>query len=179
MDSYLECSVAGERGPREHLSYAIHWAAVVVLGLASMFFATGVLMPSEGGGINWPGVALMVICAALAVLIYLRKDNVYREYDYLLWNGELEIYVVYNRRRRKKMGTIPLDKVSAWGPAAAMEGRCARLRKHAWCVHPDRAWGLIYPASNGSEAALLELSDEMAAQIRAAGRELRDAEVKP
>lgn len=180
MDNYFEQSVAGDRGPRERLAYGISWAAVVMLGLAAFFFATNlVLLVPAGGGFNWVSLILMVVCIALAAVIYRMKDSVYREYDYILWNGELEVHVVYNHRRRKKLTTIQLGKVTAWGPVPAMENRMGNARKRFWCIHPMASCCLIYPGEKEQTAAFVELSDEMCKQIRSVARSLRDAEVKP
>lgn len=180
MDNYFEQSVAGDRGPRERLAYGISWAAVVMLALAAFFFAANlVLLVPTNGGFNWLALVLMVVCAALAFVIFRMKDGVYREYDYILWNGELEIHIVYNHRRRKKLTTIQLGKVTAWGPVPAMESRMGDARKRFWCIRPMRSYCLIYPGESEKTAAFVELSSEMCAQIRNVGRSLREAEVKP
>ena len=180
MDNYLEQSVAGERGPRESLLYSACWAGIVLLGIMAMFFALNILsVGGEGMGVNWLFLALTLVCVALAFLLYRAKDSVYREYDYILWNGEFEVCAVYNRRRRKKMGTIQLGKVTAWGPAAAMAGPMHGAKVEKYCVHPDAAWCLVYAGESGKQAALLELNDEMCAQIRGVSSALRISEVKP
>lgn len=180
MDNYYEQNVAGERGPREQLLYGGGWAVAVMLGLFALISAMSIVRPSgDGMSISWMNIGMTLVCAALAFLCYRFKDNVYREFDYILWNSELEVCGVYNRRRRKKLGTIPLGKLVAWGPAGAMAGPMHGAKKLNWCVHPDRAWCVVYTGDTGKEAALLELSDEMCKQIRAIGRAARDAEVKP
>ncbi len=180
MDNYFEQNVAGERGPREQILYGGCWAAMVLLGLFALISAVNILQISESGmRISWINVILTLVGGALTFLCYRVKDAVYREFDYILWNSELEVCGVYNRRRRKKLGTIPLGKLTAWGPADAMAGPMHGARKRNWFVHADRAWCVVYPGDSGKEAAMLELSEEMCKQIRAIGRAVRDAEVKP
>ena len=179
MDNYYEQSAIGERGPRERLKYAACCAGSALLALNALFCALRILgFDGERAVINWPAVVVLLASAALAVLIFLMKDKVYREYDYILWNSELEICVIYNRKRRKKAATIQLGQVSAWGPAGAMEKQLHAAKRHNWCVHMDAAWCLVYSGEGGREAALLELSEEMCAQLRASGRAMRDCEVK-
>lgn len=181
MDNYFEQNVAGERGLREQLLYCGCWILVVALGFYALISAVGIMRFTESGGmsISWMNAILTIVCAALAFVCYRVKDKIYREFDYILWNSELEVCGVYNRRRRKKLATIPLGKLTAWGPADAMAGPMHGAKKQSWCVHPDKAWCVVYPGDSGKEAALLELSEEMCKQIRAIGRSVRDAEVKP
>ena len=179
MDNYFEQSVIGERGPREQLKYAACWAGIALLALVAMFSALNVLgVEGERVVINWFDVVILVISAAMAVLIFLMKDRVYREYDYILWNSEFEICVIYNRKRRKKVAAIQLGQVSAWGPAGALEKQMHAAKRHSWCANTGAAWGLVYSGEGGKEAALLELSEEMRTQLRATGRAMRDCEVK-
>ena len=179
MDNYFEQSAIGERGPGERLKYAACWAGVVILALIALFSALHILgFDGDRVVINWLEVGMLVASAALAVLIFLMKDRVYREYDYILWNSELEICVIYNRKRRKKVGTIPLGHVTAWGPAAALANRMQNAKKSNWCPHEEAAWCLIYSEQDGTKAALLELSQEMCAQLRSSGSAMRSAEVR-
>ena len=179
MDNYFEQSVAGERGPREQFTYAACWVAIVILAIVGVFAAMGVVNPEAGGfGINWLNLVVFAVAVALAILLYRLKDNSFPEYDYILWNSELEICAVYNRQRRKKLATIPLNRVSAWGPASAMRGRMRGAKARNWYVHADAAWCLLYSGEAGNEAAVLELSDEMRAQLRSTNRALRGSEVK-
>ena len=179
MDNYFEQSAIGERGPRERLKYGACWAGVVLLAMIAIFSALHIIgFDGESVVVNWFDVAVLLASAALAVLIFLMKERIYREYDYILWNSELEICVIYNRKRRKKAGTIQLGQVSAWGPAKLMEKQMHDARRRNWCARADAAWCLTYSGDGGKEAALLELSDEMCAQLRATGRAMRDCEVK-
>ena len=179
MDNYFEQNVAGERGPREQLKYGACWAGIVLLALVALVSLTGIVALGEDSiSINWGSVIAVVVSAALAVLLFLNKDKVYREYDYILWNSELEVCEIYNLKRRKKVCTIPLSRVTAWGPAAALENRMHNAKKSSWCVHEDAAWCLIYPGEDGNKAVLLELSEDMRAQLRATSSAMRSAEVR-
>ena len=179
MDNYFEQSVAGERGPREQLTYGICWVGIVLLALVAMFNATNIVgIDGDGVAFNWMSVIALIVSAALAVLLFRQKDKVYCEYDYILWNSELEICAVYNRKRRKKVETIPLNRVTAWGPAAALANQMHGAKKCVWCPRMERAWCLIYAGEDGTKAAMLELSEEMCAQLRVAGGAVRRAEVR-
>ena len=179
MDNYFEQSVVGERGTREQFLYMLCWAGIVVLGLIALSSVVNVIGISEESiAINWGSLILLLVSAGLVFLLYRQKDKVYCEYDYILWNSELEICAVYNRKRRKKVATIPLNKLKAWGPAGALANRMHNVKPANWCVHRDAAWCLLYPAEDGDRAALLELSEEMCAQLRASDSHVRLAEVK-
>ena len=179
MDNYFEQSAIGEHGPHERLKYAVCWAGVVLLAMIAIFSALNILaFDGESVAVNWFGVAVLLASAALAVLLFLAKERVYREYDYILWNSELEICVIYNRKRRKKLGTIQLGQVSAWGPSGRMEKQMHSARRHNWYVHAGAAWCMVYSGEGGREAALMEFSEEMCDQLRAMGRTMRECEVK-
>ena len=151
----------------------------MALGLIALTSVANVVgIGEEGISLNWGGLIVTAVSAGLLFLLYRQKDKVYCEYDYILWNSELEICAVYNRKRRKKIATIPLNKMKAWGPAGAMENRLHNVKANNWCVHRDAAWCLLYPAEDGDKAALLELSEEMCAQLRASDSYVRRAEVK-
>ena len=180
MDNYFEQSVAGDRGPREQLKYAACWAGIVLLVLTAMISALNILgVDSERVFINWMNVIVLVAAIALAVILYRAKDKVYREYDYILWNSELEVCVVFNRKRRKKVATIQLGHVHAWGPVGAMEKQMYGAKRHSWCAHMDKAWCMVYSGEGGKAAALMEFNDEMCGELRATSRAMRDCEVKP
>ena len=179
MDNYFEQSAAGERGPREQLLYGICWAGVVVLALMALSAATSiVLIGEEGISINWGSAVMLAVSVVLGIVLYRQTDKVYREYDYILWNSELEICAIYNRKRRKKVATIPLNRVTAWGPAAALENRMHNAKKANWCPHEEAAWCLLYSGEDGTKAVLLELSEEMRAQLRTTSSAMRSAEVR-
>ena len=179
MDNYFEQSVSGERGPREQFLYGLCSAAGIVLAIAALFALTGVVsIGEESFRVNWINIGIVVAAGALAALAFLSRDKVYCDYDYILWNSELEVCAVYNRKRRKKTGTIPLNRVSAWGPAGAMANRVNNVKKQKWCVREDKAWCLVYPGEGGTQAVLLELSEEMLAQMRMTERNLRNTEVR-
>ena len=179
MDNYFEQSVAGERGSRERFLYGICGVAGVLLALVALFAATNVVRMGEDGiAVSWPSLVLLVVAGALAALAFLSRDKVYCDYDYILWNSEFEVCAVYNRKSRKKIGTIPLNKVMAWGPASAMAKQMHGMKPHKWCAHEDRAWCVVYPGEAGKEAALVELSEEMVSQMRMTERTLRGVEVQ-
>lgn len=180
MDNYYEQNVAGERGAKQQLLYSLCWLGVVLMGMIALFFAVNIIRITEDAlSVSWLSVIVTLAAAALAVLAYRFKDNVYKEYDYILWNGELEICAVYNRSRRKKLTTIQLGKLAAWGPADAMARHMHGVKVQNYCVHSDAGWCLVYGSESGKQAALLELTEETCGQIRALGSQVRMAEVKP
>ena len=179
MDNYFEQSVAGKREFREQLLYAACCAGLVVLVLVALVSATNIVgIDAESIAINWGSLIALVVSVALAVVLFRQKDKVYCEYDYILWNSELEICAVYNRKRRKKVATISLNRVTAWGPALKLANRMRNAKKLNWCPHEEAAWCLIYTEEDGTKAAMLELSEEMCAQLRLSGSAMRSAEVR-
>ena len=179
MDVYFEQSVAGDRGSREQLLYSLHLAGIAALALIALVSLTNIFgYVGEDVGFNWGALAILVAAAALMAVLIRRKDMVYREYDYILWNSELEVSVIYNRKRRKKLATIHLGQVTAWGPAPALANRMQGAAKSDWCPHAEAAWCLIYSEQNGTKAVLLELNEGMCAQLRSSSSAMRSAEVR-
>lgn len=179
MDNYYEQNVAGERGFKEQLLYSLCWAGMIAMGFIAVLSMMGVIGFTEDSmRINWINLIMMAAAIALIIVIYRVKDKVYPEYDYILWNGELEICAVYNRSRRKKLTTIQLSKVTAWGPQDAMARHMHGVEVHNYSVHKDQAWCLVYADEHGKKGALLELNEETCAQLRALGSAMRMAEAK-
>lgn len=53
------------------------------------------------GGFNTVILAVFLICAAVAVGAYFLRDKMYKEYEYTFTNGNLQIDIIYNMKKRK------------------------------------------------------------------------------
>lgn len=171
MEVYLEQSVAGKDSPGRMALYALCWLGIALLVLAALFCAAGVFESApEGVEIHWLRLAGMIVCLALAAVLFRQKDRLRTEYDYFLRDDALEVFGVYNRRRRRALARIPLEKLSRIGPAsgAALETlrREGKLRWHDWHVRSEGLYYICYAQDDARHAALLELNDEMAAALR-------------
>ena len=174
MDGYFEQSVAGRRTMRDAILYALCWALIALLGLAAIFFLVNVVSVGEDGtALRWPCLVGALVSLGLGALIFRRKDYLRLEYDYLFREGALEIWGILNLKRRRQLARIPLEHIHRMGPAegAGFEAACRQpgLKRHDW--HAGGALRYIcYAQENARHMAVLELSDEMLAQMRGSGR---------
>lgn len=91
------------------------------------------------------------------------------EYDYSLRDGELEICGIMNRRRRKRLAIIDVQRVLQAGsikrPDAVPVSGGGGFKMHKWYVNTGLYY-IVYMEEHARHCALLELNDEMAAGIR-------------
>ena len=187
VDGYLEQSVAGRQGPGRAALYGLCWALIVLLGLAAVVFAASVLGGAQDRvEVDWRSLLGFLLCAALAIALFLRKDALRMEYDYILRDGALEICGIFNRRRRKRLACIPLEQIGRMGRAGGAGYEAALrqpgLKRHDWNGRGDALYYLCYMEENARHMAVLELNGEMIGQIRGSARlprgAWRDAEGK-
>ena len=175
MEGYFEQSVSGRRTMHSTILYALCWALIVLLALATLFFLLNVVSVGEDGtALRWPCIVGALVCLGLGVLVFRRKDYLRIEYDYLLREGALEIWGILNLRRRRKLARIPLERISRMGPAQGSGFESARrqpgLKRHDWHAEGDALQYVCYTQENVRHMAILELNDEMRAQMRGSGR---------
>lgn len=170
MDIYYEQTVVGERKSKNALLYALCWVLIVVFALAAVMFGANVLPAgNQSLHVNWVSAVGMVICLAAAIVLFMRKDALHMEYDYILCNDKLEIYGILNARRRKRLAVITLSSINGGGQAD--NSHCASLLKqngvktHTWCGDNNRSY-LYYMEENARHLALLELDQQMSDLIR-------------
>lgn len=99
-DSYAEVIVHDERDVKgKQLSICMIMITIALLFYGAMFQASI--------------MALGIIMIPVTISII---KNRYREYEYLLVADELDIAVIKNRQRRKKLGTFSLDELQCMAP---------------------------------------------------------------
>lgn len=69
-------------------------------------FLAVIALSTLTGSFNTVILAAFLICAGMAVGAYFLRDRAYREYEYTFTNGNLQIDVIYNMKKRK----VILDK---------------------------------------------------------------------
>ncbi len=97
MDKFHEQLLTTRKSP----VFIFMTAAMVVLG-----FLAVIALSTITGGFNIGVLILFLLFGGAAVGAYFLRDMQYREYEYIFTNGNLEIDVIYNMKRRKVM----LDK---------------------------------------------------------------------
>lgn len=171
MEKYYEQSVARPGSAKTGLAYGLCWMLIVALMIIALLFASSALPESAGNAleVNWLSVLGLALCLVLAGILYVRKDYLRMEFDYILHDGVLEISGVMNRRRRKKLARIDLNRVLQAG--AVPEGGSAALgpdksiRRHKWYACECRHY-LLYKEESIRHAALLELDAQLCELVR-------------
>lgn len=176
MEQYYEQSVAGQRNAKGSLIYALFWLLIVIFVTAAMIFASNIFVDSTRTltytdrdvlEVNWLSVLGAALCLLPAGILFVRKDYLRMEYDYILQSNILEICGVMNRRRRKVLARIDLGLVKMAGIArddGSLPGE-NNLRKHNWYAQACRYY-IVYMKENIRHAALLELDEHLAELIR-------------
>ena len=201
MDDYFEQSASGQRTRWTTVLYGLCWALIALLVLIAFLLLLNVTpIQATSQGVRWPLLALALVCLALAVLLFYRKDFLRMDYDFVLRSGALEIWGILNLRRRRMLYRIPLERITRMGVAgeaahrnalwlfmhpmagdAARRARtenpdCAALSHRSGvkvrnlCTGDGPAYYICYAKDGDNLMAILPLSGEMLARMRASGR---------
>lgn len=172
MERYYEQSVSVQTGLKATVLYLFCWIGIVVtLLLAAVFAACFLGNEASLSALNWRYGIGMALCLVLAGVLFNRKDYLRVEYDYILQNETLEIYAVLNRKRRKCLARIQIEKVlqlgEIHGNAFEMFAGDQNVRQHSWYANRRQNY-IIYMEENIRHIALLEMNAELCALLRSA-----------
>ncbi len=172
MDGYMEQSVPGKRSSRTQLLYALCWGMMILLSVVALICAAGILGSSRAGQIqiHWFNLVVLVLCLLLVGLIWRCKDRLYVEYDYLFQNDVLEIWVIYNQRRRRQAGRISMEQVRSVETSRRGFSLSPDEEKREWYVQPSNLTCIHFMEGNNRRAALLELNEDMLKCIKGSRR---------
>ena len=170
MERRLEQTVQGRTTGAKRALYAGAYVLLVLLVIGMLVSAAGILGETEAGkpAIGWPSLILFLLLTALAICVWLGKDRLRMEYDYVLQDGTLVVFAILNGRRRKRRLQLPLASVTDCGPED--ETNCkADVRRHRLYLNADaRRYYLCYGVNGARHMALLELNVELADAVRTA-----------
>ena len=170
MEQFFEQSVAEGKSLKKSLLYALCCLGIAVFLIVALICAANVFGRDPSAFVvNWKSVVGLAVRQVASGALFMLKDHLRMEYDYIYRDGILEISGVLNRRRRKRLVTIDLQRVTEAGPATgdanAAMARSRNARFHRWYGAQCRYY-LIYIEENVRHAALLELDEQLAALIR-------------
>ena len=173
MEQRFEQTVGSESTGARSALYIGAWVLLVLLVLGALIAAAGIAGATETGAfrLNWTSLILFALFAALAALVWLKKDGLKLEYDYALEDGTLTVTAILNARRRKQKLHLPLSGVQSCGDADSEEYRCisARpgLRKQKMYLNEaaPRCF-FLYIADGAQHMAVLELNPELRNAVR-------------
>lgn len=170
MEQFYEQSVAEGKSLKKSLFYGLCCLGIGVFLIAALICAANVFGRDPSAfAVSWWSIAGLAISLAASGALFMHKDHLRMEYDYIYRDGTLEISGVLNRRRRRRLVAIDLQRVTEAGPATgdayAAMARSRKARMHRWYGTQCRYY-LVYMEENVRHAALLELDEQLAALIR-------------
>ena len=173
MEQRAEQTVGAKTSGARNALYAGAWILLVILVLGALVAAAGILGTTDAGGmrINWLSLILFALFAALAVLVWFKKDALRMEYDYALEDGTLAVCAILNARRRKVKLHLPLSGVQSCGDVHSAEYRriSARPGLHRHRLYINEAAPrcfFLYSEEGAQHVAVLELNPEMRSAVR-------------
>ena len=101
LDNFKEDVVYRRNQFLHNVLYMICWVFVVVLALYASLMLQVVFMQ-----FNIMSLVLFLATAALAVLLFYKKDDFKVEYEYTFTNGTLDFAKVLRGARRKELGSM-------------------------------------------------------------------------
>lgn len=136
-------------------------------GLSIVLYLVGALCLVGGFMAN-----VLLLLPGIAALIagYIFMTRVHREYEYAYTSGQLDIDVIYNRTRRKRIASYDLEQLVFLAP----KGSAALDRYPKSAVEKDYTSGdpgkpcfvALYNGSKGQETLYLEFTAPVANNVR-------------
>ena len=118
-------------------------------------------------------VALLQVLlpGALAVFIFLKRDQVRTEYEYTFTNGQMDFAQVFNNKKRKNLGTMNLRNLEACGLVSS--GSFQRyitmpgIKRTHWFLNREAQLVYLYFQKDGQKRIIIiEPSEEMTHMIQ-------------
>ena len=167
MDNFREEVAAKQNSTMNMIMYGLAWIVMIILAIMTMSNLYAIV----GGNFQLPVIITTLCTGALAVLIWLKKDELRIEYDYTFTNGDLDVGKVFGNSRRKLMTSLAMKNVESAG--AVTDKSFQRflnnkdVKKHNWFVNRDAKLYYFYFVKNEvRHAIILELSDEMIKMLK-------------
>ncbi len=167
MDNFREEVAVKHNQTVSMILYALAWIAMIALALVAVSHVYAIL----SGHLEASTIITTLVSAGLAVLLFMKKDELRVEYDYTFTNGELDVAKVMSNSRRKLMTSLKMKNVEAAGPVndkgfvRFMNNK--DVKKHNWFVNRTAPLYYFYFVKNEvRHAIILELSPDMIALLK-------------
>lgn len=167
LDNFHEEIAVKRNRTLNSIGYALCWVVMLVCALIAMMNLSAL----TSGAFELPYIIMTLVFGAIAVLIWIKKDDLRIEYDYTFTNGDLDVGKVFGNSRRKLMTSLAMKNVESAG--AVTDKSFHRfmnnkdVKKHNWFVNRDAHLYYFYFVKNEvRHAIILELSQEMIQMIK-------------
>lgn len=166
MDNFKEDVVSSRNRLLPNILYVVSWVMIVLFGVYAMLLLQVVFYD-----FNVSALIMTVASTALAVFLFLYKDNLKLEYEYTFTNGTLDFAKVLRSARRKELGSMNVANVSACGHVAHDSFRrylsMKDVQKKNWFLNRDgNLFYFYYVKENQKHMIVIEPSEEMVEMIR-------------
>lgn len=166
MDNFKEDVVSSRNRLLPNILYVVSWVMIVLFGLYAMLLLQVVFFD-----FSVATLIMTVASAALAVFLFIYKDNLKLEYEYTFTNGTLDFAKVLRSARRKELGSMNVANVSACGHVAHDSFRRFLAQKDVekknWFLNRDgNLFYFYYVKDNKKHMIIIEPSEEMVDMIR-------------
>lgn len=166
MDNFKEDIVARHSTLLPNILYAISWVFVVIFGLYALLLLQMLLMTFD-----LFTLLMTLVSAAACVLLFFVKDQLKVEYEYTFTNGSLDFAKVMRGARRKELGSMNVQNVSACGHVAHESFQKFLAMKDVarknWFLNRDgNLFYFYYVKENSKHMIIIEPSEEMVEMIR-------------
>lgn len=134
----------------------------LIIGVTAVLLAVGIFL------FNPIFLALGMILGLLAY--YLILPNYDLEYEYLYVSGDIDIDKIMAKRKRKRVASYSKDNLEIMAPTGsdhlASYLKDAKVKDYTSADPSVKTWTLVYGGEHSSEAVRLELTDEIAQDMR-------------
>ena len=161
MDNFKEDVVSSRNRLLPNILYVVSWVMIVLFGVYAMLLLQVVFYD-----FNVSALIMTVASTALAVFLFLYKDNLKLEYEYTFTNGTLDFAKVLRSARRKELGSMNVANVSACGHVAHDSFRRFLAQKDVekknWFLNRDgNLFYFYYVKENKKHMIVIEPSEEL------------------
>lgn len=166
MDNFKEDIVARRSTLLPNTLYAICWIFIVIFGMYALLMLQVLMM-----GFDMLTLLLTLLSAAAAVMLFFLKDQLKVEYEYTFTNGSLDFAKVLRGARRRELGSMNVQNVSACGHVAH-EGfhqflAMKDVERKNWFLNRDgNLFYFYYVKEDKKHMIIIEPSEEMVEMIR-------------
>lgn len=174
MDHFWEEVVVKHKRTAEEAAYFLTLPMMVILAIFAMMNISAVINFAMSGHSLvslLPTLAIGLVSAGAAVLLFLFRDRLRTEYEYTFTNGELDFAQVFNNSKRKSLGSLKAKGVEAFGKVASSSfQRYVSMRdvqQLRWYLNRDAELYYFFFQKDGKKSLIVfEPSEDMVRLVR-------------
>lgn len=111
MEVFVEYMVKKKKSPLDYLKVAL----LLLAGLFVVFILMNFIL------IQFIGTIVLLVIAGIVYLVYRLVTSINLEYEYILTNSDIDVDMIINARRRKRMTTVNLRSVECFAQKKSPE----------------------------------------------------------